>query len=323
MCTSIAMKTRDFYFGRTMDIEYSFNECVVFTPRNYPVNFRKAGNMCRHYALLGMGTVIEDFPLYAEAVNEKGLCIAGLNFPDSAYYPPKEDEKRYNISPFELIFWLLGKCASVSEARKLLEDTHFINIPFNEKTPLTPLHWHIADSESSIVLESTKRGMEIYDDPAGVLTNNPSFDFQMTNLCQYMNLTTGCPKNCFSDMAAPFGQGLGSFGLPGDFSPSSRFVKAVYLNLNSVCEEDEQGSISQFFHLLNAVTVVRGSVLTQDDACDITSYSCCINASKKIYYYTTYSNSQITAVDMRRENLNGRTPKKYPLIDTQQIAWMN
>ena len=191
MCTSIAMKTRDFYFGRTMDIEYSFNECVVFTPRNYPVNFRKAGNMCRHYALLGMGTVIEDFPLYAEAVNEKGLCIAGLNFPDSAYYPPKEDEKRYNISPFELIFWLLGKCASVSEARKLLEDTHFINIPFNEKTPLTPLHWHIADSESSIVLESTKRGMEIYDDPAGVLTNNPSFDFQMTNLCQYMNLTTG------------------------------------------------------------------------------------------------------------------------------------
>lgn len=323
MCTSIAMKTHDFYFGRTMDIEYSFHECVIFTPRNYPVNFRKAGKLHRHYALLGMGTVIDGFPLYAEAVNEKGLCIAGLNFPDKAYYPSEESEDCQNISPFELIFWLLGKCSSVSEARELLSGTHLIHIPFNEKTPLTPLHWHIADSQGSIVLESTRRGMEIYDNPAGVLTNSPSFDFQMTNLCQYMNLTTGCPKNCFSNLANPYGQGLGSFGLPGDFSPSSRFVKAVYLNLNSICEDDEQGSVSQFFHLLNAVAIVRGSVLTPDDACDITSYSCCMNASKKIYYYNTYSNSQLTAVAMGRENLNGCAPKTYPLVHSQQIAWMN
>ena len=83
MCTSIAMKTNDFYFGRTMDLEYNFNECVVFTPRNYPVPFRKMGMMKRHYALLGMATVMDGFPLYAEAANEKGLCIAGLNFPDN------------------------------------------------------------------------------------------------------------------------------------------------------------------------------------------------------------------------------------------------
>ncbi|MCI9493502.1 MAG: choloylglycine hydrolase family protein [Lachnospiraceae bacterium] len=325
MCTSIAMKTNDFYFGRTMDLEYNFNECVVFTPRNYPVPFRKMGMMKRHYALLGMATVMNGFPLYAEAANEKGLCIAGLNFPDNAYYPPDEKENCSNISPFELILWLLGKCASVQEAKELLATTHFIHIPFNSDTPLAPLHWHIADRESSFVLELTKDGTGVFDNPLGVLTNNPAFPFQLTNSCQYMNLTANTPSNCFSvDVGLkPFGQGLGSFGLPGDFSPASRFVKASYLALNSVCEEDEQSSIAQFFHLLDSVSMVRGSVVTKENRYDLTLYSCCINADKGIYYYKTYSNNQLSAVCMGRENLNGCKIKKFPLRTTQQIAWMN
>ena len=71
MCTSIAMNTEDFYFGRTMDIEYSFGEKVVFTPRNYPISFRKNDTLHRHYAMLGMASVMENYPLYAEAVNER------------------------------------------------------------------------------------------------------------------------------------------------------------------------------------------------------------------------------------------------------------
>lgn len=325
MCTSIAMKTCDFYFGRTLDLEYNFDECVVFTPRNYLINFRKAGILRHHYAMLGMATVKDGYPLYAEAVNEKGLCIAGLNFPDNAYYPPEEQTDSANISPFELILWLLGKCASVKEARALLENTHLIRISFSDSLPLTPLHWHIADRESSIVLEPSKRGQEIFENPIGVMTNNPSFDFQMTNLCQYMNLVSTTPSNCFSEHAhlVPFGQGLGSFGLPGDFSPSSRFVRAAYLSLNSVCEKDEASSVAQFFHLLNSVAMVRGSVLTQEDVCDTTIYSCCMNADKGIYYYNTYSNSQLTAVDMCCENLNGCCLRKFPLRTKQQIFWEN
>ncbi len=325
MCTSIAMKTNDFYFGRTMDLEYSFNECVVFTPRNYPVSFRKAGMMKRHYALLGMATVAEGFPLYAEAVNEKGLCIAGLNFPDNAYYPPEEKTECSNISPFELILWLLGQCATAAEAKELLSTTHLIHIPFSQDIPLTPLHWHIADSETSLVLETTKNGMEIFDDPMRVLTNNPAFSFQMTNACQYMNLTSGTPSNCFSmDVSLkPFGQGLGSFGLPGDFSPSSRFVKASYLCLNSVCESDESNSVAQFFHLLDSVSMVRGSVLTEENKYELTLYSCCINASRGIYYYKTYSNNQLTAVNLNHENLNGCNLRRFPLRTKQQVAWMN
>ncbi len=325
MCTSIAMKTNDFYFGRTMDLEYSFNECVVFTPRNYPVSFRKAGMMKHHYALLGMASIAEGFPLYAEAVNEKGLCIAGLNFPDNAYYPPKEKKECSNISPFELILWLLGQCTTADEAKKLLSTTHLVHIPFSEEIPLSPLHWHIADSETSLVLEMTRNGMEIFDDPMRVLTNNPGFPFQMTNACQYMNLTSGTPSNCFSTDVSlkPFGLGLGSFGLPGDFSPSSRFVKASYLCLNSVCENDESNSVAQFFHLLDSVSMVRGSVLTEENKYDLTLYSCCINADRGIYYYKTYSNNQLTAVNLNHENLNGCHLRRFPLRTRQQIAWMN
>lgn len=325
MCTSIAMKTNDFYFGRTMDLSREIFDYAVFTPRNYPFVFRRAGVLPKHHAMLGMATITNGFPLYAEAVNEKGLCIAALNFPDNAYYPPEEAPDRSNISPFELIYWIAGKCASVSEAKTLLASSHLVDIPFSDDLPLSPLHWHIADRGSSIVVESTRQGMDVYDNTIGVLTNNPSFPFQTTNMCQYLNLITGCPKNCFSEsyQLQPFGQGLGSFGLPGDYSPASRFVRAAYLNTNSVCSGNEQSSIAQLFHLLDSVSMVKGSVTSGDELYDVTCYSCCINADKGIYYYKTYSNNQINAIDMGREDLDGAFLKRYPLVKAQQIAWAN
>lgn len=325
MCTSIAMKTADFYFGRTMDLDYDFRTNIVITPKNYSLPFRKAGMLKQHYAMIGMATVSDGYPLYAEAANEKGLCIAALNFPENAWYPSQEDPDKANVSPFELIHWLLGQCASVKEARKLLESTQLIDIDFSESQPLTPLHWHIADQECSVTLESTRRGLQLYDNSVGVLTNNPSFDFQTTNLSQYMNLVSGYPQNCFTNLPGvlPFGQGLGSFGLPGDYSPASRFVKAAYLSLNSICPKDDQSSIAQLFHLLDSVSLIRGTVLTQDDACDITTYVCCINASRGVYYYKTYDNNQLTAIDMNREDLNSRTLRTFPMVTSQQIAWAN
>ena len=188
MCTSIALTTGDFYFGRNLDLEYSFGEQVAVTPRQYPIVFRKAGECRRHYAMIGMATVVDGYPLYAEAANEKGLCIAGLNFPGNAFYSAQLSEDKANVSPFELPLWVLGKCACVEEARALLEQTHIMSIPFSEQMPLAPLHWHIADRESSIVVECMQGGMRVYDNPVGVLTNNPPFDFQLTNLRQYMGV---------------------------------------------------------------------------------------------------------------------------------------
>ena len=325
MCTSIAMKTSDFYFGRNMDIEYNFGERVVITPRNFPFLFRRAGYMKEHYAFMGSATISGGYPLYAEGVNEKGLCVAGLNFPGNAYYSEEMDPRKSNISPFELIPWLLGRCASLADARELLEETHIVAIPFSGQIPLVPLHWHIADVTGSIVLESTKEGTSIYENPVGVMTNNPPFHFQMENLCQYMNLIPGQPNNCFNQKLGlePFGCGFGSIGLPGDFSPASRFVKVSYLLLNSICDKDEDSSISQMFHLLSTVSMVRGGVVMPGDKYELTSYSCCINADRKIYYYTTYSNCQITAIRLDRENLSRSDLIEYPLQQTQQIAWGN
>lgn len=347
MCTSIAMKTNDFYFGRNMDLEFELNGSVVITPRNFPLVFRKTNPLKHHYAMLGMAVLSEGFPLYAEAVNEKGLCIAGLNFPDNAWYSPEEDPDKVNISPFELVHWILGNCSCINDVRQLVKNTHLVSIPFNEHLPLSPLHWHIADQGSSVVLENTRNGLSLFDNPVGVLTNNPGFEFQITNLCQFLNLTTNCPENCFSEKAQvkPFGNGLGCIGLPGDFSPASRFVKAGFLTLNSICPADEQGSVAQFFHLLDSVAMPRGSVIvssstyegaapkanqqagigqnTQKNMYEITTYSCCINASRGLYYYKTYSNNQLSAIDMNRENLNSCNLKIYPLIRCQQVAWQN
>ncbi len=321
MCTSIAMKRDHFYFGRNMDLQYEFGERIVITPCNYPFSFRKAGEMKSHYAMIGMATVMGGYPMYAEAANEKGLCIAGLNFPDNAYYSTVMDSSKANISPFELIPWLLGRCASLAEARKLLENTCLVAIPFSEKVPLATLHWHIADKTGSIVLEATACGMRIYENPVGIMTNNPPFEFHMQNLCQYMNLTPKQPDNCFHTVTGlkPFSLGQGSVGLPGDFSSPSRFVKASYLLLNSDCKKDDESSLTQFFHLLGSVSMVRGAVIVPDGRYEITTYSCCIDADRGIYYYTTYSNHQITAVSLRNVNLKCSKLIEFPLRKEQQI----
>lgn len=325
MCTSIAMLTNDFYFGRNMDIYYKFGEHVVVTPRNFSFKFRRAGTMTRHLAMIGMAAVQEGYPLYAEAVNEKGLGMAGLLFEGNAFYPDTLDNSKSNVSPFELIPWIVGKCSTVEEAKKLLSATHITNIPFSEDLPLTQLHWHIADRNSSIVVESMKDGLKIYDNPVGVMTNNPQFEYQLENLGNYLNLTVDAPQNIFSEKAGvtPFSNGQGSFGLPGDFSSSSRFVKAAYLKLNSVCKDSENDSISQFFHILNSVSVPNGCVRLPQDNFNVTTYTCCVNADKGIFYYNTYHNSQITAVDMRREDLNNDGLSEFPLVTEQQILQLN
>lgn len=308
-----------------MDINYEFGERVVITPRNYPFKFRKAGTMTRHLAIIGMAAVQEDYPLYAEAVNEKGLGMAGLLFDGNAYYPDTLDSSKSNVSPFEIIPWVVGKCSTVEEAKKLLSATNITDIPFSENIPLTPLHWHIADRNSSIVVESVKEGLKIYDNPVGVMTNNPQFGFQLENLGNYLNLTIGVPQNIFSEKAGvkPFSNGQGSFGLPGDFSSSSRFVKAAYLKLNSVCMDSEEDSISQFFHILGSVSVLKGCVKLPHNDYNVTTYSSCINADKGIFYYNTYHNSQISAVDMHRENLDSSGLMEFPLVVDQQIARIN
>ena len=160
MCTAISYKAKDHYFGRNLDMAKSYEEFVAITPRNYPFVFRKEPVMEKHYALIGVAYVHSDYPLYYDAVNEKGLGMASLNFPGNAMYYT-EKEGMYNVTPFELIPWILGTCANVREAKERMKKTNLLQISFNKELPLTPLHFMIADRDECIVVEPMKDGVRI------------------------------------------------------------------------------------------------------------------------------------------------------------------
>lgn len=325
MCTSITYKTKDFYFGRTLDYEFSYGDEITITPRNYPFHFRKMGMMGSHYAMIGMAYVPEDFPLYYEAINEAGLCIAGLNFVGNAVYQKEVQADKDNIAQFELIPWILGQCVSVKEARKLLANVNLIDIPFSSTLPPAQLHWMIADREEAVTLESVAEGLRIYDNPVGVMTNNPPFDEQMFQLNNYMSLSTCEPENHFCDKLPlhTYSRGMGALGLPGDLSSQSRFVRASFVKMNSVCGDSEEESISQFFHIMGAVDQQRGCCDLGDGKYEVTLYTACCNADKGIYYYTSYDNHQISAVDMRKENLEASELIRYQPVQGEQIYLQN
>lgn len=324
MCTAITYKTKDFYFGRTLDYEISYGDEVTITPRNYEFNFRHKQNIKNHYAIIGMAYVTENYPLYYEAVNEKGLGIAGLNFVGNAQYNKKIKGKD-NITQFEFIPWILSQSTTVKEAKKLIEKINFLDEPFSTNLPLAQLHWIISDRIESITVEAVKDGIKIYENPVGVLTNNPTFDKQMFELNNYMNLSTKSPKNTFAKSLnlEKYSRGMGAIGLPGDLSSQSRFIRAAFVKMNSVSKEEEKESVSQFFHILNSVEQQRGCCELDDGIFEITIYTSCCNTSKGIYYYTTYDNHQITAIDMHKENLNSENLIRYPLIKDEQIKMQN
>lgn len=324
MCTAVTLETKDFYFGRNLDLHCSYNEEVCVTPRNYPFVFRN-GSVCeKHYVIIGMAAVEGGYPLYYDATNEKGLSMAGLNFPENAVYYDRSEEKE-NITPFEFIPYILGLCESVDKAVKMMERMNLWKVPFSKEFPLTPLHWIIADKSRAVTVEPLKDGLQIYENPVGVLTNNPPFDFHMLNLANYMSLSPCQPKNTFSkdaDLRA-YSLGMGAIGLPGDLSSASRFVRAAFVKLNSVCAEAEDESVGQFFHIMRSVEQPKGLNRLDDGSCEYTLYSSCCNADKGIYYYTTYGNSSITAVDMHKINLNGNGLAAYPLIKEQRLLLQN
>lgn len=324
MCTAATYKTKDFYFGRTLDYEFSYNEEITITPRTYEFKFRNKDSINNHYAIIGMAYIEENYPLYYDAINEKGLGMAGLNFVGNAYYNEPEEGKD-NIAQFEFIPWILSQCATVKEAKVLIEKINILNVSFNDQLPLAQLHWIIADAESSITVEAVEEGIKVYGNPVGVLTNNPTFDKQLFALNNYINLSNKSPRNIFATdlKLQQYSRGMGAIGLPGDLSSQSRFVRATFVKMNSVSTDEENESVSQFFHILNSVDQQRGCCQLDDGKYEITIYTSCCNATKGVYYYTIYNNHQITAVNMHKEDLNVNQLIRYPLISGEHINFQN
>lgn len=324
MCTCITFTTKSKYFGRTLDLGDCFGQKAVITPRGYKFALKNGMPFRTEYAMTGIAAVVDGYPLYAEAANEKGLAIAGLNFPDNAkFFSPKGGA--LNLAQYELYPYFLGQYATVKEIRPLLNKLNITSMPFSDNMPPSPLHWMISDGEETVVVEQTESGLKVYDNPIGVMTNNPPFDYHLANINNYMNLSTHSDVNSFSDKIKlkAYSGGMGAIGLPGDTSSPSRFVRAAFNKWNSVCDGSEECSVSQFFHILDSVSMVNGSTYMLGGQCEKTIYSCCINLDTGTYYYKTYDGNGIYAVRLGDKEKNAKELTVFELHTETKFDYVN
>lgn len=302
MCTALYQQTEGL-FGRTLDLEHTYHEQVVTTPR---------GVMGNRYALVGTATVVEQTPLYYDGMNEAGLAMAGLNFPHSARFPP-EKAGAENMPVYALLPTLLGGCGSVDEAVTRLGQIHLCDRPFRPDYPTAPLHWMVADRQRAVVVESTAGGVQVYDNPVGVMTNEPPFPEQLRHWADYAHLSHREPT-----VTPPqLGRGSGSLGLPGDYTSPGRFVRAAFGAAGSRTATDPVG---QFFHLMSTVEVPCGAVRLPKGGWVMSRYTCCMDLTRGVYYYRTYGGHRVYAVALRPEEtiagrLVCRPHKTEPAVD--------
>ena len=300
MCTSLKLKYKERYvFGRNLDLEYHFNEGVIALNESYLMKYKFLKEEKANKEILGIGSLIDDYPLFAEAMNEDGLCIAGLNYPGNAYYHENIEENKINLAPYELINYLLIHAKNVDDVKEISKNIHLVAKSFKEGLPLSYLHYLISDKDKSIVLEPDKDGIKIYDNSYEVLTNNPSFPFHLENVKQYGNLSNKYYLNNLTNKSdlKPFCIGLNAHGLPGDFSSPSRFIKTLYLKEKA--EENltsEEELINEAFHIFSSVSVIKGSALTSENKSEITIYTSVLDPFNFVYYYKTYEDLSVKSV---------------------------
>lgn len=321
MCTAISLSKNGEFFGRTLDLEFSLYEKVVVIPRNFDFKFRYTKNLSSHYAIIGMATVKNEYPLLYDATNEYGLSIAALNFPQNAVYSEKTTQKP-NVAVFEFIPFILGRCKTVGEAVKLIKNINIIGEDFDENLKTTPLHWLISDRKSSVTVEPLESGIEIYENNVGVLTNNPPFSYHLTNLSNYMSLSVAAPKNSFSKELnlINYSRGMGALGLPGDNSSASRFVRAAFLKYNAL--PFESSGVELFFRIMSGVEQTKGIVRLSNGENVISVYTSCCDTENGIYYYKTYEGG-FGAVKMKNCNLNSCDISIFELQKQPTIHFAN
>ena len=302
MCTCLFLKTKPNLFGRNMDIEYDLNESIMIVPRNYKIKYKKERENGRHFAFIGMGTIIDNYPFFFDATNEYGLSMALLNFKGNAkYYNFKKN--KINIAPYELLLYVLSTCKTIKEVKEKIKRINIINEPYSNNLPLAEVHFIIADKNKSIVIETTKDGMKVYDNKYNVLTNNPPFYYHEHNVSNYLFLTVKNHNNLISKETKidSYSNGQGAMFLPGDYSSASRFVKVFFIKSNMELYDSKEKNINQFFNCLESVKMMKGTVKTKLGL-EYTRYTSCVDMDSQIYHYKNYNNNYF-AINMRDYNL--------------------
>ena len=300
MCTCLSLRGDHLYFARNMDLDCDFARTAVRAPRAFPLAGRR-----RHYAVAGVAQVREGIPYFAEGLNERGLYVAGLYFPDAVYAAK-------GMAPHVFMTSALALCASASEAARLLTNTDISGEGVDGPAP--PLHWMLADRTRTLVVERRAEGLFVHENAFGVLTNSPPFPFHADNMRQYMGLSASSPA-CGWHPLTPFGVGFGGIGLPGDGSPASRFVRAAFLRANA-----KGASLFDVFGILRSLAFPAGLARTERGE-ERTLYSSVADADDGIFYYATDAHPRPCAVRLSgREEGNSLAVFPFPKAEPPLFA---
>lgn len=317
MCTAINETRGRHIFGRTLDLECSFGEEIVVAPRKFPLRFLHSRTLQEHYAIIGTAHIEGGVPLYYDAANEAGLCAAALNFPHlSRYFPPSADKRC--LASFEVIPKLLATAKSVEEVHRILSNARITDDSFSRELPPSPLHWIFADKSSSITVEQSELGLKIHENPYGVLSNSPDFPSQMHNLERYL----GIIENELH-ITGLHSRGLDAFGIPGDYSSGSRFVRAAFAKSRTLPERERGAAISRFLHLLDTVSQPSGITRADDGKAVRTVYASAIDTQALEYYFTTYENRRIKCLKLDTPRAIGEDLARFPMHSEEDILRLN
>lgn len=300
MCTALFDNSFGAFFGRTLDLECSFGERVMRISKGDTLRFVNGWEAVSGHSFIGMAYPAATQPLFYDAVNDVGLCTAALNFPRFAVYHAKT-EGAINLASFEVIPFILSRCESVGEAVELLGNALITSDDFSPALKSTTLHWMIADRRRAAVIESVAEGLKIYDNPFGVMTNSPPFPYHLAHICDYSYLSSEPQENRLAahQPLAPYSRGLGAFGLPGDYSSASRFVRAVFAKEHTLifpCESDSKSAHAakqRIFDILGIVSLPYGIAKTENGEPIYTVYTSCIDMERLEYSYFSYADRNI------------------------------
>lgn len=304
MCTVMAYHACDTVVGRNLDLEASLGETLMLLPRRAPFSYRRAKTSETAYAVMGMACKPHTQPLFFDALNEKGVYMAALNFPLWASYMSSESDGA--VAPFELIPFVLRQCATAREAADLLRRTTVAAIAYDEAWPLTPLHWFLCDGAESFAVEPLADGMHIEPADADVLTNSPPLSYHRIRLSDFTTVSPVNPPPMFGTLpTAVYSRGAGTVGLPGDWSSSARFVRAAYMLQHAPWLSSVDAMRDHTMQMLSCVSFPKGCVRVGETD-EITVYSSCAALRAGTYSFMTYHDRQIKTVAFSEVDANGR-----------------
>ncbi len=332
-CTGIRLTAADgsVVRGRTLEFGSDIHSEVIMIPRG----FARAGvtpdgkpglQWKTRYATLGANG--EGLPYLFDGLNEKGLAVGTFYFPTTAdFMPYTAPDAAKTIAPWQVGSYLLENFATVDEVREGIGNIVVPSVVFQAWGFVPPVHYVVYDaSGKSIVIEYFDGKLHVFDNPLGVVTNSPSFDWHMTNLRNYVNfsLDNVPPVKLGSGVTLqPLGQGTGMLGLPGDFTPPSRFVRAVAFSVSVLPSKTGEDAVLELFHILNNFDIPKGST-RQTDAhgnveADYTLWTSACDLKAMKFYFRTYDNSQIKMVDLTKMNVGGKDIVTIPMKGQEVI----